>query len=66
MAGMKLDLSSAVGELTQDQRSEVMGRLEAVMEALPPDPESATDAHIRAGLESLIAGYRIGRETDEL
>lgn len=59
---MKRELIETVEQLTPDQLEGAIVQLEGVMEALPPDVESGTDAHIRYGVEALIAGYRIGSD----
>jgi hypothetical protein len=40
----------------------VVGRLKAILDAVPPDDSSAKDAHLRDMLEAFIMGYEIGQK----
>lgn len=40
--------------------ADVMAQLEALLEALPPEPKDDTDARLRHDIEVLLAGYKAG------
>lgn len=53
-------IQAAMGPLTKANVAEVMAQLEALLEALPADSSSDTDARLRHDIEVLLAGYKAG------
>lgn len=53
-------IQAAMAPLTKANVAEVMAKLGVLLEALPADPSSDTDARLRHDIEVLLAGYRAG------
>ncbi|MCX2747166.1 hypothetical protein OOZ51_04970 [Arthrobacter sp. MI7-26] len=53
-------IQAAMAPLTKANVAEVMAQLEALLEALPADTSSDTDARLRHDIEVLLAGYKAG------
>lgn len=53
-------VQAAIGRLTKANVAEVMTQLEALLEALPADTASDTDARLRHDIEVLLTGYKAG------
>lgn len=54
------DIQVALASLTKANVAKVMTQLEALLEALPADTSSDTDARLRHDIEVLLAGYKAG------
>lgn len=54
------DVQAAMSGLTKANVAKVMTQLEALLEALPADTSSDTDARLRHDIEVLLAGYKAG------
>ncbi|MEZ2388225.1 hypothetical protein AB6813_01530 [bacterium RCC_150] len=54
------EIQAATADLTKANVAEVMTQLEALLEALPADTSSDTDARLRHDIEVLLAGYKAG------
>ncbi|WP_183044391.1 hypothetical protein [Pseudarthrobacter phenanthrenivorans] len=55
------EIGAVMKPLTRANIATVMAQLEAVLEALPADASSDTDARLRHDIEVLLAGYKAGR-----
>lgn len=53
-------IQAALAPLTKANVAEVMAQLEALLEALPADTSSDSDARLRHDIEVLLAGYKAG------
>ncbi|RAN72783.1 hypothetical protein B5P43_31815 [Bacillus sp. SRB_336] len=56
------ELKAQLSTLTRPQADEVLRGVRAMLEALPPSTESASDARQRAMLEAFVAGYEMGAQ----
>ena len=54
------EIGAVMKPLTKAKVAEVMAQLEALLDALPADPSSDTDARLRHDIEVLLAGYKAG------
>lgn len=54
------EIQAATANLTKANMADVMAQIEALLEALPADTASDTDARLRHDLEVLLAGYKAG------
>ena len=54
------EIQTVMEPLTKAKVAEVMAQLEALLDALPADPSSDTDARLRHDIEVLLAGYKAG------
>lgn len=54
------EIQAAISPLTKAGVATVMAQLEALLETLPADASSDTDARLRHDIEVLLAGYKAG------
>lgn len=54
-------IDEMVAEVTTvDQGRDLLGQVEGLLVALPPEPDADTDHRLRAQLEAFAAGLRLG------
>ncbi len=52
--------SAALEALTPPQAAQLIGQVQGMLDSVTEDAESAADGAIRAQLEALVIGYRLG------
>lgn len=60
------EIQASISGMTRTNVARVMAQLEALLEALPADTSSDSDARLRHDIEVLLAGYKAGTPSRRL